>query len=130
MNLYFLIAGLLCFPLGIAHSLLGEVLIFKEKRQKGQIVPNIVNEELKERHLRIIWATWHMCSVFGFSLGVILIYIALNIHQLSPEITQVFVSVISLAMFLGGFFVLGATKAKHPGWIVFLIIGILLLLGL
>ena len=34
MNTYLFIAGILFFLLGIAHSLIGEYLIFKDKRNK------------------------------------------------------------------------------------------------
>lgn len=40
MNIYFLIAGILCFILGLIHSILGEFLIFNSKRNKGSIVPS------------------------------------------------------------------------------------------
>ncbi|MFK7920403.1 MAG: hypothetical protein AB8H47_00525, partial [Bacteroidia bacterium] len=69
MNIYFLLAGILSFVIGLVHSILGEILIFKTKREKGRLVPSIGSENLKQGHLRIIWATWHLASVFGWVLG-------------------------------------------------------------
>ncbi|WP_024768633.1 hypothetical protein [Aquimarina macrocephali] len=73
MNTYFLIEGTLCFHLGIAHSILGEYLIFKNKRRKGSLMLSKKSSELEERDLRILWAIWHLASVFGWCIGTILI---------------------------------------------------------
>ena len=69
MNIYFLLAGILSIIIGLVHSILGEVLIFKTKRRKGRLVPSIGSESLRKEHLGIIWATWHLTSVFGWILG-------------------------------------------------------------
>ena len=127
MNLYLLIAGILCFPLGIAHSILGEYLIFKHKRIKGNIVPSKGGEELKERHLRILWATWHLASIFGWCIGAILIKIAV---MQNLEIVDFILNSIIYTMFLSSVLVLVGTKGKHPGWIVLLLIGIFILIGI
>ena len=50
MNIYFLIAGTLCFLLGIAHSTLGEYLIFNNKRKAGNLVST--NESCSELLLK------------------------------------------------------------------------------
>ena len=127
MNLYLLIAGILCFPLGIAHSILGEYLIFKHKRIKGNIVPSKGGEELKERHLRILWATWHLASIFGWCIGAILIKIAV---MQNLEIVDFILNSIIYTMFLSSVLVLVGTKGKHPGWIVLFLIGIFILIGI
>ena len=129
MNTYFLIAGSLCFLLGLVHSILGEYLIFKSKRKKGHIVPTIGNTELKGRHLRILWATWHLASFFGWCIGAFLVKIALIQEQLNAEVVNFMVNTTAIIMFVSSLLVFVATKAKHPGWIVLLLIGILAILG-
>lgn len=129
MNIYLLVAGILFIFLGIAHSVIGEYLIFNDKRNKGSLVPSKKSAELKERHLRIIWATWHLSSFLGWCIGAILIKISLEQNELNSNITDFIVQSIKYATFVSSLLVLFATKGKHPGWVGFLLIGILLLIG-
>lgn len=129
MNNYILIAGVLCFALGIAHSILGEYLIFHSKRKKGKLVPTITGAKLKERHLRILWATWHLASIFGWCISATLIKIATLENQHNIEIINFMLHSITYTMLLTSALVLIGTKGKHPGWTVLLIIGILIILG-
>ncbi|WP_417858771.1 hypothetical protein [Xanthomarina gelatinilytica] len=126
MNTYFFIAGILCFLLGIAHSILGECLIFKNKRIKGKLIPTKANEYLKERHLRILWATWHLATVFGWCIGILLLKISVLEES---QLINFMVKSISSTMILSSLLVLIATKGKHPGWLVLLAIGIILMIG-
>ncbi|WP_103069811.1 hypothetical protein [Aquimarina sediminis] len=126
MNTYFFTAGILCILLGIVHSILGEYLIFKNKRNKGKLVPSKKSEGLRERHLRILWATWHLSSVFGWSIGAILIKISFAPEQMNSFIVQAII----YAMILSSLLVLVGTKGKHPGWIVLLIIAVLSIIGI
>ncbi|MEP4531544.1 MAG: hypothetical protein ABJ004_00565 [Cyclobacteriaceae bacterium] len=129
MNISFLIAGILCFILGIVHSILGELLIFNSKRNPSSIVPSKNSADLNERHLRIIWATWHLATFFGWCLGVILVKISLTQNELNTEIIRLITHSTIYAMMAGSILVLTATKGKHPGWIILLIIGTLLIIG-
>lgn len=129
MNNYLFIAGLLCFILGVVHSFLGEYLIFKDKRNKGRLIPSKNSNELKERHLRILWATWHLASVFGWCIGAILIKIAVLESQQNTEITCYILNAIHYTMFISSALVAVGTKGKHPGWIVLLAIGLLVFIG-
>jgi len=129
MNIFLFISGILCFFLGIVHSFLGEYLIFKNKRKKGNLVPLKGGVELKERHLRILWATWHLASVFGWCIGAILIKIALSKNLQNIEFVNFILQAIVYAMGMSSLLVLIGTKGKHPGWIVLLIIGILTIIG-
>jgi len=129
MNIYFGTAGILCFLLGLVHSILGEFLIFKNKRIKGNIVPSKVGVDLRKKHLAILWATWHLASVFGWGIGIILVKISLMGDELHQELTYFILTAIAFTMLLGSILVFGSTNGKHPGWIVLLIIGILVGFG-
>lgn len=129
MNNYFLIAGALCFLLGFIHSILGEYLIFNSKRNKGNLVPTKVWHDLKERHLRIIWATWHLASFFGWCIGFIILKIALEQDKINTEVADFIIQPIIITMLSCAMLVLIGTKAKHPGWVVLLIITTLLWIG-
>lgn len=120
---------MLCFLLGIVHSILGEYLIFNSKRNKGNLVPSKKSEALKERHLRILWATWHLASVFGWCIGAVLIKISVEYNELKSTSIDFIILSIIYTMFLTSLLVLVGTKGKHPGWVVLLLIGILLVIG-
>lgn len=123
MESYLLAAGCLSIALGIIHSVMGEILIFQRMRE-GRIIPTNGHPILKERHVRILWASWHLVTVFGWGLGVILLRYSLP----STEHTiQSFVdNTILITMLSGAFLVFIGTKGKHPGWVVLLAIAILL----
>ncbi|MET2984036.1 hypothetical protein [Aureibaculum conchae] len=129
INPYFLVAGILAILLGLIHSFLGEYLIFHKFRKKGNLVPSMTVEDIKERHLRIIWATWHLTSVFGWCLGAVYIKISFGLVKPNSGIVNFLIQSSIYTMFVGALLVLMGTKGKHPGWIVLLLIGVLLLLG-
>jgi len=126
MNLYLVIAGVLCNLLGIAHSILGEVLIFHRKREKDQIVPTITGGGLAEKHLRIIWASWHLLSILGWAIGAVLIMLGTDLDLLTDPMIRKCLTGIKYAMLTSSLLVLYATRGKHPGWFVLLVIGVLI----
>ena len=123
MNSYLLVAGVLAVLVGLIHSVLGEVLIFSKLR-KGTLVPCDIAYPLKERHIRIIWASWHIVSLFGFGFAAILFL--LSVPEYDLKIAQY---IIIIAMFLSSLLVCYSTKAKHPGWIGLLMISLLVWLS-
>ena len=128
MNFYLLSAGILTLILGLAHSVLGELLIFKYKREKGKIIPTKASQSLPEGHLRIIWATWHVATFLALGLGVPLIYLAQLPSRAAPW-SSFFISASTYSIAAVGLCVFFATKGKHPGWIVSMLIALLLLLS-
>jgi len=126
MNTYFAVAGCLAIVVGIIHSALGETLIFRHMR-KDTFIPIDGGTILKERHVRILWASWHIVTVFGWGFGTILLWLSLP----SPQATvEVFVeNTIQFSMLIAALMVLIATKGKHPGWVGLLCVAILVWLG-
>ena len=118
MQLHLLAAALLLTLIGIVHSILGESLIFQRLRKNGWI-PTEGAPVLKESHVRILWATWHLGSVFGWGMAYML-------FQLARQPSQSWVEqVIALSAASSGLLVLIDTKGRHPGWM-----GLLLVAGL
>lgn len=111
MNILLVIAGVLLVLVGLAHSLLGEIMIFNKLRN-GTIIPTGKLPPLKEAHLRILWATWHLPSILGFALGLILMHFA---SMTSQPVTEI--HIIAASLTVAGLLVAYATNAKHPGWI-------------
>ena len=126
MNLYVFGAGCLAIILGLIHSVFGEVLIFHPMR-KGSFIPSSKGTGLKARHVKILWASWHLVTVFGLGFGAILLQLAL--HSSAYNIQETVEMAIMLSMFTASITVLVGTKGKHPGWVILLGITILLWIG-
>lgn len=122
-----LTASLLTLILGLVHSVLGEVLIFNKLRQ-NELVPSQGGELLKSRQLGILWASWHLVSVFGWGIAAILANLAIETCDIEL-ITSQSVFAISIAMLVSAMLVLIGTRGKHPGWIVLTLIGVITLIS-
>jgi hypothetical protein len=126
VNAYFVAAAAIAFLVGLVHSVLGEKLIFRRLRQRG-FVPTNGGNVLHERHVRIIWATWHIVTVFGWSMGAVLLRLA---QPATSEASIGFgVQAIALAALTGAVLVFIGTRAKHPGWIGLLAMAVCTWLG-
>ena len=126
MNTYFAVAAGLAFLVGVVHSVLGELLIFRRLRG-GSLISSTGSPILRERHVRILRATWHVVTVFAWGFGAILLRLSFSSSQYT---VQAFVeSAILFSMLTASLIVLIGTKGKHPGWLVLLVIAILSWMG-
>jgi hypothetical protein len=115
-------AAVLAVLTGVAHSLLGERLIFRHVRASTW-VPALPAAPLQPRHIRILWATWHLASVLAWALAGLLWRLAQSpAATLSSEVILAFTAGGFLA---GSLLVLVATRGRHPGWIALLATAIL-----
>ncbi len=126
MDNYANYAAVLAVLIGVVHSVLGEVLIFRKLRS-GSVVPAQAAPPLSERNIRILWATWHVVTIFGFALATILFQLGSTTDALS---IRVIVFNATSAAFLGAsiLFLVG-TRARHPGWVGLAGVAILLALA-
>lgn len=129
MNGYLFASGVLCLALGLVHSVLGEVLIFWKGSDPNNLKPVGTKPNIIERHFRIIWATWHLATLFGWGMGAVLIKIATTEGKVNMELTDFIIVLIAISMLFSSFLVFIGTKGRHPGWIVLLSIFILNLIG-
>ena len=119
-------AGLLAIVVGLIHSVLGEFLIFSRMRNEG-VIPTVGESLLRGRHVRILWASWHIVTVFGWAIGAILLRLA---FPSAENLVQVFVeNTIIIAMLFSSLLVLVGTKAMHPGWLGLLGVAVLIFLS-
>ena len=127
MNSYFIAAGCLVFIIGLTHSVLGEIRIFRRMRRRGGLIPTEGSPILMEGYVRILWASWHIVTVFGWGLGVILLRLS---FPSSEHTLQEFVLNTTLfSMLTAALIVLVGTKGKHPAWLGLLGVAILLWIG-
>jgi hypothetical protein len=108
----FLVAAIVATATGVAHSVLGECLIFQRLRV-GSVVPAAAAPPLRERHVRILWATWHLASVFGWAFAWLLFRLA----QGRPMSSSLVAGAAGAAYVGGAILVLVGTRGRHPGWI-------------
>jgi hypothetical protein len=106
------------------HSILGELLIFRKLRS-GAVVPTQSAPPLESRNIRIIWATWHLASVFGLGFAAILFALGMGASEPESFTIQTIVGV----FLSGSVLVLVATRGRHPGWIGLLVVAVLAHLG-
>ncbi len=127
MNGFLVAASLLAFAVAVVHSVLGEQLIFRRMRTGGMI-PTNGGDLLRERQVRILWATWHLVSILGSGMAVLLLWLATpsSQHLVNSPAT----AVIAIAMLACSLLVLIATRGKHPGWIGLLGVAVLVFLGM
>lgn len=126
MQNYTLAAGILAIAVGLAHSVLGEVLIFNRMRDKG-VIPTAGAPLLRERHVRILWVSWHLVTVFGCAIGAILLRLS---HSFSESNLQLFVeNTIVVSMLVSALLVLVGTKGMHPGWLGLLGVAVLIVVN-
>jgi hypothetical protein len=122
MQTLFIVAGVLTVVTGLIHSVFGEKLIFQHLRN-GSLVPAMGAPPLRERNIRIIWATWHLATVFGFAIAGILFW--LGLADTNQPLKPVVMSAIIFAYLGGSILVLIGTKGRHPGWIALLLVSAL-----
>jgi hypothetical protein len=125
MNHAFSSAAALAVATGLAHTVIGEILIFRRMR-RGTFVPTFGGDVLRERHVRILWASWHALTLLAWAMAAMLVVIASSPeNELSLAITRL----ISLAMGTGALAVLVGTRGRHPGWIAMLVVASLIEFG-
>jgi drug/metabolite transporter (DMT)-like permease len=125
-NHLYVVSAVLMVLIGVIHTVLGEVLIFRRMRVKG-LVPTNGGSVLQERHVRILWATWHLVTVLGFLVAALILWLApgptpVGSHQLMVAM------VIGALMACSGLVLIG-TKGRHPGWVGLFAVAVLVGIG-
>ena len=121
VNTLLLAAAALAFATGLVHTVMGEVLIFRHLR-RGTVVPTFGGDVLRERHVRILWASWHVLTLLGWCMAAMLVELA---GWPASDITRSVAHLISLGMFTGAMTVGIGTRGQHPGWLAMLLVALL-----
>lgn len=106
------LASVVLLLTALVHSLLGELMIFR-KLSGGRLVPALAAPPLEPRNVRILWATWHLASVFGLVLALIVYRIGVG----APLGTAGLLRATAVACAIGAGLVLVGTRGRHPGWV-------------
>lgn len=78
------------------------------------------------RQVNILWASWHIVTVFGWGIAAQLFWFAMNGADAADR--MVICGIGSVTIIAAGF-VLFATRGRHPGWVGLLCIAALAALG-
>ena len=96
-------------------------------RAKG-FIPTNGGQVLREPHVRILWASWHVVTVLGWCIAVALLWLA---HPSKAQLAQSTVSNAIVGALLGSsVLVLVGTKGRHLGWVGLLAAAILVVAGM
>lgn len=127
MESHMYVAGAVLLTLvGLIHSVLGEVLIFSRVRMKG-MVPTNGGSVLRERHVRILWATWHVVTVLAFLVAATILN--LKIRHSGGLAETWMAAIIIVALLASSALVLVGTRGRHPGWAGLLVVAVLVGMG-
>jgi hypothetical protein len=127
MNSYFIAAAVLASVVGLVHSILGEIMIFRRMRKPGRIIPSDGGTLLLGSNVRILWASWHVLTALGWGMAAMLVRLSLPASRAAGD--GIIEHAIAVSMLAGSALVLIATKARHPGWIGLLGVAVLVWLG-
>jgi hypothetical protein len=122
MNTYFMIAVLLAFIIGLAHSILGEryILIRLFKRE----LPRLFGSDLfTKRTLRF---AWHLTTAAWWGMAVILVALALREVDNTSIIV---VNIIAITFLVSAVVSFLSSRGRHFSWIVFILIAVFAWLG-
>src|SRR3989344_3398373 len=98
---------------GVAHSVLGELLVFRTLRTEG-IVPTGGRPVLREWQGRTSWGTWHLGTVLGWVR-----------RALVGDLGAWVADVAGVATLASGVLVFYATEGRHPAWFALLVVAAL-----
>jgi hypothetical protein len=128
VNNWFLAAGVLTTFIALAHSVVGEWMIFRHALWHQRQAQSDAAGRFLLRRSGILWATWHVTTVFGLLHAAFLIEIGRGAIALS--LMRGGVAALALGFGLAGLLVGVATKGRHPGGLGLLLASGLVGLGL
>ena len=122
MNTALVAAACMLVLLGLAHTVLGEMRVFRRLRTRG-IVPTAGQPVLGERQVRILWGSWHLVTVLCWALSALLW--RLGMAPADPAFGAWAADVAGATMLASGLLVFYATDGRHPAWAVLLVVATL-----
>lgn len=123
MNMLFVLAAGVLALVGLAHSVLGELLVFRALRTEG-VVPTAGRPVLREHQVRILWGTWHLVTVLGWALSALLWRLG-TAPWGDAALSAWVADVAGVATLASGVLVFYATDGRHPAWVPLLAVAAL-----
>lgn len=117
MNAWLVGAAALVFVIGLVHSWMGELRIFRHLR-RGDIVPTGGAPVLRDFQTRILWASWHLVTVLAWALAALLAWLAQPAAQAASG--GVAEGICAAALTASAGLVLWSNRGRHLAWIALL----------
>ncbi|AOG22939.1 hypothetical protein [Acidovorax sp. RAC01] len=121
---------------GLVHSVLGEIMVFRGLRTQGVRAQHRRHDvdatrssvptwalALPRAQLGIVWASWHLVTLLGWALAALLW--RLGTAPSDAALAAWVADAAGLATLAGGMLVLYATRGRHPGWTALLVVAAL-----
>ncbi|CAN7620903.1 hypothetical protein [Acidovorax sp. Leaf78] len=115
MNILFIVAAGVLAVVALAHSVLGEIMVFRSLRTRG-VVPTAGRPVLREPQVRILWGTWHLATVLGLALSALLWRLGTS-PWTDAALAAWVADVAGVATLASGLLVFYATRGRHPAWV-------------
>lgn len=122
----FTAAAILAIVVALVHSIPGEIMVFRRLRKPGRVIPTDSGDRLLGSNVRILWASWHVLTVFGLGLAAMLLRLASSTRTAENDFIA---QTIAVSMLGGSLLVLAGTRGRHPGWVGLLGVAGLVWLG-
>jgi hypothetical protein len=117
-----LIAAVLILLLGLVHSLLGERYILVRLFRRDNLPRLFGSDAFTKNTLRF---AWHLTTVVWFGIGVLLVQLSTG----RPLGTAELGVTLAITAAASGLVALVGSRARHPAWIVFLVVAALVWTG-
>jgi hypothetical protein len=118
-----IVAALLCFGVGLVHSVLGERYILI-RLFRGSRIPVLFGSDLFTR--RTLRFAWHLTTIAWWGFG----YLLQSLSRESAEYPPTVLQVVGVVFFVSGAVALVASRGRHLSWMVFWTIAVLCALSL
>lgn len=127
MNPWLMSAAFCTLLIGAVHSAMGERRIFRHLRE-GRVIPTRSEPHLRAYQLAIVWASWHLVTVFG--LGVTAMLFAAALPDMPPPLRAGLTACAVGIMLLAAALVAFATRGRHLAWLALSLTSALALAGM
>jgi hypothetical protein len=127
MSVFFLIAGVVLFGVGVMHTVLAEWIgerTLVRRITRLRLIETSDSQDLLAR--RVVRLAWHLTSLTWCGVAAILIYLSF-VEQ--TESLQAVVRILGATFLLHAVLSLVIARARHPSWYLFLIVSVLCFLG-
>ena len=121
LGFLYLVAALLSFGVGVAHSVLGEKYILIRLFRRTDIPKLFGGTEFTIRTLRF---AWHITTIAWWGAAVLFLLMAQR-----PLSSAVVSAVLAGVFLVSALITLVASRGRHLAWPVFLVIGVIALYG-
>lgn len=124
MNPFLIVAAVLTFGIGVAHSWLGERYVLRRLFRRSNLPHLFGSDVFTKRTLRV---AWHLTTLAWAGLGV-LILVVMAPRPAGGEPHRI-LEVIALTFLATAVVTLVGSRGRHLAWLVFLLIAITAWLG-